>query len=157
MKKILFLLSFILITTVSFGQDSQVKTRWLKTLTSSYLVAGSDSVVFPLQPNWGYALQIRPVLATGCDSIYVSVKGYISNSDGDAAWTPIADINDTYTAVADTLVTANATLNGAWMTYTTTFQNVRVKFVFLCLDNTNEDNVLRVYLVAKPNYTWTNR
>jgi hypothetical protein len=157
MKRIIFLTLFILIGFVASAQNSMLKTRWIKTLTSSYSSAGTDSVVFSLQPNWGYALQIRPTLGSGCDSIYTSVKMYVSNSDGDAAWTPIADINDTYTASSDTLVTANSVLNAAWMTYATTFQYVRVKVVLLCLDNTNEDNQYRVYLVAKPTYVWNEK
>lgn len=162
MKKIIFLLAFILMASLTYGQSSIVKQFTKKTLTSSFAAAGSDSVTYVVQANQDWSLQIFPKLAAGCDSIYTSVKVYVSNSDGantqttdlGTNWTLIR-VNDNAlytTSKADTLVTTNASANGnAWLYAATDgFAYVRIKVVMLCLDNTNEDNVYYLNFVTKP-------
>jgi hypothetical protein len=162
MKKIVFLLAFILMASFSYGQNSIIKQFSKKTLTSTYASAGKDSITFVLQANQDWSLQILPKLAANADSIYTSVKVYVSNSDGantqttdlGTNWTLIR-VNDNAlytTSKPDTLVTTNATANGnAWIhNETDGFQNVRIKVVLLCLDNTNESNVYYINYVTKP-------
>lgn len=162
MKKIVFLLAFILMASFAMGQSSIVKQFTKKTISSDYTAAGKDSVTYVLQANQDWSLQILPKLAAAADSIYTSVKVYVSNSDGantqstdlGTNWTLIR-VNDNAlytTSKADTLVTTNATANGnAWLYSSTSgFQNVRIKVVLLCLDNTLEDNVYYINFVTKP-------
>jgi hypothetical protein len=162
MKKIVFLLAFILMASFAMGQSSIVKQFTKKTIASDYSAAGKDSVTYVLQANQDWSLQILPKLATAADSIYTSVKVYVSNSDGantqttdlGTNWTLIR-VNDNAlytTSKADTLVTTNATANGnAWL-YSATdgFAHVRIKVVLLCLDNTLEDNIYYINFVTKP-------
>lgn len=162
MKKIVFLLAFILMASLTYGQNSVIKQFSKKTITSDYALTGKDSVTYVLQANQDWSLQILPKLAAGCDSIYTSVKVYVSNSDGantqstdlGTNWTLIR-VNDNVaytTSKADTLVTTNATANGNAWKYDAAddFVNVRIKVVLLCLDNTNEDNVYYINFVTKP-------
>ena len=156
MKKFILFIAFIFIATITFGQNSIYKQKNTKLLTSSYVTAGSDSVIYTLQAEWDWSIQIRARYGTSCDSIYTSVKIYISNSDPDAVWTIISDINDTYTASSDTLTNTNALVNNAWLTYSSNpFQFSRIKIVLLCLDNTNEDNYYDIYFLAKPDFVWS--
>jgi hypothetical protein len=162
MKKIVFMLAFILIAVMAFGQSSIVKQFTKKTLTSTYAITGKDSVTYTLQGYQDWSLQIIPKLAAGSDSIYTSVKVYVSNSDGantqttdlGTNWTLIrVNDNAAYTSSkADTLLTTHVTANGnAWLyNSTTAFYNVRIKVVLLCLDNTNESNVYYMNFVTKP-------
>ena len=162
MKKIVFMLAFLLMAVMAFSQNTVVKQFTKKTLTSTYAVTGKDSVIYTVQAYQDWSLQIIPKLAAGADSIYTSVKVYVSNSDGantqstdlGTNWTLIR-VNDNAaytTSKADTLVTTNVTVNGnAWLyNSTTNFYNVRIKVVLLCLDNTNESNVYYMNFVTKP-------
>jgi hypothetical protein len=159
MKKLFVLIAFLMIAVIAMGQNSITKEKRSITLTSSYVTAGSDSAIFVLQPQNDWSIQIKPRLGASADSIYTSVRIFVSNSDGDPVWTAI-NCNDTYTATTDTLVTANASLTtyAAWKKdCPSEFYNVRLKVLLTCLDNTNEDNYYYVYFVAKPNVTWMNR
>lgn len=162
MKKIVFLLAFILMASFVSGQSSIVKQFTKKTISSDYSAAGEDSVTYVIQANQQWSLQILPKLATAADSIYTSIKVYVSNSDGantqstdlGTNWTQIR-VNDNAaytTSKADTLLTTNVTANGnAWLyNAASPFYHVRIKVVLLCLDNTNEDNVYYMNLVTKP-------
>jgi hypothetical protein len=156
MKKFILFICLILAGSMAFGQNSIFKLKTTKLLTSSYTTAGSDSVIYTLQAEWDWSIQIRARYGTSCDSIYTSVKIYISNSDPDAVWSIISDINDTYTASSDTLTNTNALVNNAWLTYSSIpFQHSRIKIVLLCLDNTNEDNYYDIYFLAKPDFVWS--
>jgi len=162
MKKIVFLLAFILMASFAMGQSSVVKQFTKKTITSDDQLAGKDSVIYVLQAYQDWSLQIFPKLGSGCDSIYTSVRVYVSNSDG--ANTQTTDLGNNWTLIrvndnalyttskADTLVTTNATANGnAWLhNETDGFANVRIKVVLLCLDNTNEDNLYYINFLTKP-------
>lgn len=156
MKKILFFCAFILLAAIAVGQNSIYKQKDTKLITSTPVTAGKDSVTYTLQAEWDWSIQILPALGAGCDSIYTSVKIYISNSDADAVWTAISDINDTYTASSDTLTNADIALGSAWLTYSTIpFQHSKIKVVLECLDKTPEDNYYYVYFLAKPDYVWS--
>jgi len=156
MKKIILLFTFILIATLAIGQNSIYKQKDAKLITSSPELAGKDSVTYTLQAEWDWSIQILPALGAGCDSIYTSVKIYVSNSDPDDAWTAI-NMNDTYTSAINTLTEANIAIGAAWLYSTTSFQHSRIKVLLECLDATPEDNTYNVYFLAKPTYTWNNR
>jgi hypothetical protein len=156
MKKIILFCAFILLAAIAVGQNSIYKQKDAKLITSTTTTAGKDSVTYTLQAEWDWSIQILPALGAGCDSIYTSVQIYISNSDADAVWTAISDINDTYTASIDTLVTGNIATGSAWLTYSTTpFQHSKIKVVLKCLTKTGEDNTYNVYFLAKPDYVWS--
>ena len=159
MKKIILLLIFGLFMGLTYGQ-SIMKQRVARTITLATDVAAGtlDSVVFKINPLWEYSVQVRPVLGAGADSIYTSIRTFVSNSDSYAGWTEIrCNDNALYTAVkGDTLVTANATLNGAWMFNPDPilWRYVRLKLLLTILAKTNEDNRYDFYLVAKPPTVW---
>jgi ABC-type maltose transport system permease subunit len=165
MKKIVFLLAFIFLASFVSGQNSVIKQFAKKTITSDYALAGSDSVIYVLQAQQDWSLQIKPVLGAGCDSIYTSVRVFVSNSDGantqstdlGTEWTEIR-VNDNAlytTSLGDTLVTATATsAYKSWLVDKTSFANVRIKVKLLCLDNTNEDNIYYIAFVTKPDMVW---
>ena len=156
MKKIILLFTFILIASLAIGQNSIYKQKDTKLITSTPELAGKDSVTYTLQAEWDWSIQILPALGAGCDSIYTSVKIYVSNSDPDDAWTAI-NMNDTYTSAIDTLTEANIAIGAAWLCTKTAFQHSRIKVLLECLDETPEDNTYNVYFLAKPTYTWNNR
>jgi hypothetical protein len=156
MKKLVFLLAFIFVTAISFGQSQPSILKQTKHfhITGNHAAAGvADSMIVVLQPDWLYSVQVWPHLAASADSIYSTVKLYQTNSDGVNAWSAIR-INDNalYTAsVFDTLVTGNAT-NGAFWLYKAEdkFTGVRMKLVITTLAKTNEDNDYTIYFIAKP-------
>lgn len=74
MKKIVFLLAFILMAGFAYGQSSVVKQFTKKTILSDYSAAGKDSIIYVVQANQQWSLQILPKLAVAADSIYTSVK-----------------------------------------------------------------------------------
>ena len=161
MKKIIVCLAFVLMASSLIGQQSVVKVFNLKTITSDDQLAGKDSVTYVLQAQQDWSLQIRPKLGTGCDSIYTSVRVFVSNSDGvntqtgdlGTEWTEIR-VNDNAlytTSIGDTLVTANATsAYRAWLVEKSDFGQVRIKVLLTCLDNTDEDNLYYMVFVTKP-------
>ena len=153
MKKIILLFTFILFAVMAVGQNSIYKQKDTKLITSEPSAAGKDSVTYTLQAEWDWSVQILPALGAGCDSIYTSVKIYVSNSDADDSWTAI-NMNDTYTSAIDTLTEANIAIGAAWLHSTTSFQHSRIKVLLECLDDTPEDNTYYIYFLANPNYTW---
>jgi hypothetical protein len=164
MKKFFYFLFAFVFLAISAQAQVAVKTKYSKTVIGNQAAAGVvDTTVIALDPQNDYSIQIRPRLggltlvpATPADSIYTSVKLYVSNSSADPSWTQIA-CNDTYTtgapALADTLVTANASLStfAAWKIPTQTdFAHARLKVVLTTLAKTNETNYYYIYFVAKP-------
>ena len=171
MKKILFLLFAFtfLVGYIDVSGQAAVNVKYSKTFIGNPAAAGTtDTTVIALAPDYNYSIQIKPRLgvitgsASAADSIYSSVKLFVSNSATDPAWTPIA-CNDTYTtgasSMADTLVTATASLTtyAAWRYLPTLsgFRGARLKVVLTQLAKTNETNYYYIYFVAKPSYAWT--
>ena len=159
MKKVFILCTLLMFAVAMSAQSGQtiLKQTVSKTLTASYAAIAKDSVTFEIQSLRDISIQIKPTLAAGADSVYTTVKAYVSNMDGSTAtsWTPIY-CNDTYDVFGDTLLRANAAVaNNAWSISKTSLSNVQIKFIITNLDNTNEDNVFKFYYVAKPAYTFS--
>lgn len=158
MKKI-FVLCTLLIFAISVSAQSGqtiIKQTVSKTLTSAYNSIGKDSVTFEIQSLRDVSIIVKPTLGAGCDSIYTTIKGYVSNDDSGVAWAPLQSNPDYSTKMFDTLRTVNGTTaNNAWVLAKTSLSNVKVKFIIKNIDNTNEDNVFKFYFVAKPAYTFS--
>lgn len=158
MKKVFVLFALLMFALAMSAQSGQtiLKQTVSKTLTASYTAIAKDSVTFEIQSLRDVSILISPALGAGCDSIYTTVKAYVSNDDGGVGWAPLQFNNDYSTKMFDTLRTVNATTNGNdWIISKTSLGNVKLKIIFRNIDNTNEDNIFRFYYVAKPAYTFS--
>ena len=162
MKKYLLFLFLGFIPLMLMGQPAIYKRYDIKTLyvpvTQAWAAATSgktDSVTYNIQAPAYLSLQVQPV-SNGSDSIYATIKGYVSNTDSTAnIWTQIK-INDnsaTTYGKGDTLVIGNSSLanNSAWKydNGDVCFQNVRFKVVVTQLAATHKSVRYKFYFVAK--------
>lgn len=158
MKKIFVLCTLLMFAVAVSAQSGQtiLKQYVSKTLTATYTALAKDSVTFEIQSLRDVSIQVKPVLGAGCDSIYTTIKAYVSNDDSGSGWTPLQFNADYSTKMFDTLRTVNATTgNNAWSISKTSLGNVKIKIIIKNLDNTNEDNVFKFGFVAKPAYTFS--
>ena len=158
MKKIFVLCTLLMFAISVSAQSGQtiLKQTVSKTLTATYTALAKDSVTFEIQSLRDVSIVVKPTLGAGCDSIYTTIKAYISNDDSGVAWAPLQFNADYSTKMFDTLRTVNATTgNNAWTISKTSLGNVKIKLIIKNLDNTNEDNVFKFYYVAKPAYTFS--
>jgi len=132
MKKVFVLCTLLMFALAVSAQSGQtiLKQTVSKTLTASYAAITKDSVTFEIQSLRDVSIIITPVLGAGCDSIYTTVKAYVSNDDSGVGWAPLQFNADYSTVMFDTLRTVNATTNGNdWIINKTSLGNVKMKII----------------------------
>jgi hypothetical protein len=135
--------------------------KYTGTLLGNAAAAGAkDSITITVNPMWDISMQVFPVFCTtpvAGDSIYVSLKAFVSNSLADEVWSPLVGFNDTYSTVyGDTLlIKTTIPTQSVWRYSKTEFPNARLKVLFTTLAKTNENNIYKIYFIAKPQSAWT--